>query len=121
MLTVSARALRATLDYVSGDCPGREFVPIISGPAKFMNHWPKRESGVGRATGDDNLRALIQRFNDWRSTQVSIRALNSIADRTQGLAGIHIAQFDAARQKIIDAIENVIAGDNAYFDFAAKA
>src|SRR2546430_2545818 len=121
MLTISARALRTAFDDVSGDCPGREFVPIISSPAKFMNHWPKRESRVGRATGDDNLRALIQRFNDWRSTQVSIRALNLIADRTQRLVSIHIAQFDVTRQKIIDAIEDVIAGDNAYFDFAAKA
>src|SRR5207248_1865786 len=121
VLTVCARTLRAALDYVSRDCPGREFVPIIGCPAKLMNHWTKGESGVGRATGDDNLRPLIQRLNNWSSAQIGISALNSIADRTQRLVCVHIAQFDSARQEIIYAIKDVITSHDADFDFATKA
>ena len=56
-----------------------------------------------------NLRPLIQRLNDWSSAKISVRALNLIANRTQRLTRVHIAQFDSARQKIIDAIEDVPA------------
>ena len=86
-----------------------------------MNHWTKCESGVSRATGDDNLRPLIQRLNDWSSAKISVRALNSIANRTQRLSSIHVVQFDSARQEIVNAIKDVISSHQANFYFATKA
>ena len=113
--------MRAAFDDVTSDRSRRELVPIIRGPIELMDHRSQRQACIGCAARDDNLRAFIQSFNDRRRAQISIRALNAIPNRAERLIRIHVAQFDSARDQIIDAIENVVAGHNPNFQFTRQA
>ena len=54
---VAAGALRAALDDVAGDDARREPVPVVGAPAELVAQRRHRERGVGRAAGDDDVRA----------------------------------------------------------------
>ena len=120
-LAVSAGGLRAALDAVSGDGSGGELVPIVGLPSEFMNHGREREAGVGDAAGDDDLRALGQRVDDGPRAEVDVGALHVGADGGQGLAGIHAFELDAAREKSVEAVHDVVAGDGGDFDLDSLA
>ena len=52
-------------------------------------------------------------IDDRRSAKVGVRALNSITNTLQRLAGVHVAELDSARKQIVDASEDVVAGDDS--------
>ena len=56
--TVAARALRAALDDVAGDDARGELVPVVVAPAELEAKRRHGERRVGRAAGDDDVRAL---------------------------------------------------------------
>ena len=89
-LRVSARRLRPAFDYVPGDSPRCQQIPVIARPLEFMYHRPEREPRVRAATRDDDLRALIQRLGDRGRAHVNIRALHAVAYRSERLARLHI-------------------------------
>src|SRR6185503_11028334 len=85
-----------------------------------MNHRAQRQSGISRSSRNDDVRATVKSLDNWSSAEVSIGALNSITNSRKRLIRVHIAKLNSAIQQIIDPIENVIARDDADFDFTAE-
>src|ERR1044072_5036744 len=74
-----------------------------------MNQRRERQSSVGRTARDDDLRALTQRFNHRRRTEINARTLNRIAHSRARFAVVHVAQLDPARQQFVDTRHDVVA------------
>ncbi len=121
ILAIAARALRAAFDYVSRNRSRGQFVPIIACPAELMNHRPKCQTRISSASGDDDLRSLVQRFDNRRRAKISIRALDPIAHGGQRFARVHVAQLDPLRQETVDAIQNVVTCDDPNLQLASQA
>src|SRR5207237_10408171 len=100
-LTVAARALRAALDDVARDCAGGEPVPIVRAPTELVHERRERQPRVACAPRDDDRRAAPAGFDNPLRTEICIRAQNTVADRRERRARIHVAQFDTAREQFV--------------------
>src|SRR5215213_5137477 len=120
ILAVATRRLRAAFNDVTGDRSRREPVPIVVGPAKLVYQRRKRQARICGSTRDHDLRALVQGVNNRPRAQVSIGALNLVADCRERLACLHVAQLDTAREEIVEPRHDVVAGDDADADFACE-
>src|SRR5262245_37063975 len=79
-LAVASGTLRATLDDVTGNCPGREPIPIVGCPTELMDHRPERQARIGASTSNDHLSALTESRGDWSSSEVYVCALHEISN-----------------------------------------
>src|SRR5437016_14016679 len=79
-LAIAARALRATLNGVSGDDPGRKPVPIICLPSKLAHHRTKRQRSIITASGNYDGGALAQRLSNRECAEVHVGALHPLAN-----------------------------------------
>src|SRR5207253_602760 len=84
-LAVSARTLRTALHGMAGDGARRQLVPIVAGPAEFVQHRPEDQAGIGAAPGNHDLPAPAESIRDGRTTEIDVRALHARADSLERL------------------------------------
>src|SRR5262249_33511558 len=113
--TISAGALRPTLDGVASYCSRRQPIPIISRPSELVNHRSKGKTGIGCTACYDDPGARVQRLRDRAASEVHIRALHERQHRLKRLAGIEVLEISPSFDVIIEPVHDVIAGDYAHF------
>ena len=94
---VAARALRAAFDDVAGDDSRGESIPVVAGPAELVAQRRHRERGVGRAAGDDDVRAARERLDDRHRADVRVGRQHAIANGGERLARLHVRERDVRR------------------------
>ena len=94
-------------------------VPAASGPSRrapteLVDHSGQRER---RCRCDRPVTTTFapraERFDDRPRAEVDVRALHAIADGRERLARVHVRELDAAREQIVEAVEDVVAGDDS--------
>src|SRR3954464_10425866 len=73
MKTISARALRAALDDMTGDDSGGELVPVLCTPGKLISQWCHRQRRICGPAGNHDIRARSESFDDRLRTDVCVR------------------------------------------------
>ena len=107
-------ALRAALDDVAGDDARGEPVPVVGAPAELVAQRRHRERGVGRAAGDDDVRAALP-----APRRSASDPMYAFADSTRSrigderLAGVHVRAARGRRDQLVEARQQVVAGDDA--------
>src|SRR4051812_8190651 len=81
--TIAARTLRAALDDVAGDDTGSHEVVILRRPSELVAKWRHRKRGVGRSTGDDDVRPFLQRLDDRTGADIRVGRQYAIPNRGQ--------------------------------------
>lgn len=119
-LAVAARGLSPAFDDVAGDRSGRDQVPLIELPAKFVHQRSKRQARIGQPAADDDACTAIKSLNQAAGTEIDVRRLNLVANGRERLAGVHVGDLNAAFGKFIKPRKNVIAGDHADLELAAE-
>src|SRR4030095_15478696 len=66
-------------------------------------------------------RALIKGLGDRSRAEIDVRARHPIANHRERLAGVHVLQFDALRDQLVEPVHNVVARYDADFDLAREA
>ena len=84
--------LTAALDDMPGDYAGGHFVPVVHGPAEFVNHGRQRQAGIGDTPRNYNLAAGFQRLEHRLRTQVDIGRGNPGTDVKKILPGLHVGE-----------------------------
>src|SRR5262245_21846544 len=64
---------------------------------------------------------MFQSFGDRSRSEIDVRARHPIANHRERLAGVHVLQFDALRDQLVEPVHNVVARDDADFDLACEA
>ena len=118
--TVAARALRAALDDVPGDDAGGELIPARRAPAELVAKRRHRERGVGRAAGDDDVRAALERLDDRHRADVRVGGEHAIADGRERLAGVHVGERVSLSDQLVEPGEQIVAGHDADSQLAAR-
>ena len=93
--------------------PAADQVPVVALPTKLVDHRTQSQSGVGAASRNDDLRALCERVGDRPRAKIDVRALNTVANRAERLAGVHVLESDALRDEVVEARHDVVARDHA--------
>src|SRR6185312_12095311 len=116
VLAVAAGALRTALEYVTGDDPGSKPVVIGVVPAVLEPDGRHRESRIGRASRNDDLRLARQSFDDRLGADVRIGRQDAIANRFERLAGFHVRQCMSLLHQLVQARQQIVARHhtNAY-------
>ena len=101
--------------------PAERRCQSVAAPAEFVNHRSERQTRIGCASCDDDLRALVQSFDHRPRAKIGVGTLYMLAHGGERLIRIHVAQLDAALQHLVNAWENVVARDDAYAKLSREA
>ena len=119
--TIPATALRSALDDVPSDRPGGDPIPRIGCPPERMHQRPQRQTCVGHAPCDHDLRAALQRLDDRGGAEVGVGGEHPVADVVQRAAGIEILEIVAAGDQPIQTTQQIVARDDADRQLAVQA
>ena len=91
---VAARDLPAALEKVADDDTGGETVPVVPGPLVLVHERREEQRRVGDPTGDDDVRAGIERFDDRPSTEIGVGEQRVAGKPEVGGAGPNVVAHD---------------------------
>ena len=118
---VPTGALGAALDDVAGHDAGGEPVPVVGRPAELVDHRRQGHAGVGHPAGDDHVGAHLQRLHHRGGAEVDVGREHVGPLVGQGPAGVHVGQRLAGGLEVVEAVEDVVAEDDADPDPVANA
>ena len=107
---VAPGGLRAALDDVPGDDSAGEGVPVVACPAVVPGGRAADHGGVGGATGDHDVGATVERFDDAPAAEVGVGA-DEATGFGQGFAGDEVGEVHAGGEEVVEAREQVVAVD----------
>ena len=84
-------------------------VPVIAGPAVMPGGRTGDDRSVGRAAGDDDVGALVERFDDPPGAQIGIRG--DVVDRGDRFTRLGVEDVDAGLPQLIEPGQQVVAVD----------
>ena len=88
---VAAGGLGTTLDDVSRHRAGGHLVPIIRGPAEFVEDGTQREPGVGDPAGNHDVSPEAQRLHDRGHPEIGVGRQHLVANLPKRPPGFHVA------------------------------
>ena len=95
---VAPTALRPALDDVAGDRTGGNAVPRVRCPSERVHQRSEREARVRHTTGDDDLRAALQRRYDRSGAEIGVGGQHAIAYVVQRASGVQVLEVVPARE-----------------------
>ncbi len=106
---VATRRLGAALDDVPGDDASGEGIPVVACPAVVPRRRTAGDRGVGDATGDHDVGALGEGFDDPPATEVGVGG-DELGVVTE-LTPVDERTDRARRHELVDPREHVVAVD----------
>lgn len=85
---ITADDLAAALQQVADHGSLAQPVPVLQGPAEFMNQRCHEQGWIGHAAGNDHVRALLQRVQDTFDTHVGVGGDDLTRQFPQGSVGL---------------------------------
>ena len=74
-------------------------------PAELEHHRRERHGGIGDTSGDDDVRAALERLHDAAGAEIRVGRQNPRANVGERLACIHVDERLARREQLVDVRE----------------